>query len=182
MSSPPPYPGMPTGPAPAWVFPVFESAMYILFLLCLLYAWRQNPRSVAYLIGGVCFGLLLEYMEVAMYSYSYGKFWVMIGSYPINVPLCIGIGWGIIIYSARLFTDRLGLALWACAALDTLLAANIDLGMDTIACRLHMWNWNWSDPHVNRLTAQWFGVLTVTSLVGKLSYFVIPALAAYFQA
>lgn len=158
MNQPPPYPGMPTGPAPAWVFPVFELAMYILFLFCLIHAWRQGPRSVAYLLGGLCFGVLLEYMEVAMYSYSYGSFWVMIGKYPITVPLCIGVGWGIIMYSARLFTDRLGLALWACAALDTLLAINIDLSMDTVACRLHMWNWNWGDPHINTLTTQWFGI------------------------
>ena len=155
---PPPYPGMPTPPAPAWVSPVFELAMYALFLFCAVHAWRQGPRAIAYLLGGLCFGVLLEYMEVAMYSYSYGQFWLMIGKYPINVPLCIGIGWGIIMYSARLFTDRLGLALWACAALDTLLAINIDLSMDTVACRLHMWNWNWGDPHINTLTAQWFGI------------------------
>ncbi len=66
MNQPPPYPGMPTGPAPAWVFPVFELAMYILFLFCLVHAWRQGQRSVAYLLGGFCFGVLLEYMEVAM--------------------------------------------------------------------------------------------------------------------
>ncbi len=158
MNQPPPYPGMPTSPAPAWVFPAFELAMYMLFLFCLVHAWRQGSRSVAYLLGGLCFGILLEYMEVAMYSYSYGKFWIMIGNYPVNVPLCVGIGWGIIMYSARLFSDRLGLALWACAALDALLAINIDLSMDTVACRLHMWNWNWGDPHINTLTAQWFGI------------------------
>jgi hypothetical protein len=149
---------MPTGPAPAWVFPLFEIAMYGLFLLCLLHAWRKGSGNVAYLFGGLFFGVLLEYMEVALYSYSYGRFWIMLGRYPIDVPLCVGIGWGIIMYSARLFTDWLGLALWACAALDTLLAINIDLSMDTIACRLHMWNWNWGDPHINALTAQWFGI------------------------
>lgn len=158
MNQAPPYPGMPTPAAPLWVFPVFEIAMYVLFLFCLAHAWRKGPRSVAYLLGGLFFGLLLEYMEVAMYSYSYGDFWIMIGKYPINVPLCIAVGWGIIMYSARLFTDHLSLGLWACAALDTLLAINIDLSMDTIACRLHMWNWNWNDPNTNPLTAQWFGI------------------------
>jgi hypothetical protein len=158
MKQLPPYPGMPTGPAPVWAFPVFETAMYILFLFCFLHAWRRGARPIAYLLGGLFFGLLLEYMEVAMYSYSYGRFWLMIGSYPINVPLCIGMGWGIIMYSARQFSDRLGLALWGCAALDTLLAINIDLSMDTVACRLHMWNWNWGDVHINPLTAQWFGI------------------------
>ena len=151
MNQLPPYPGMPTGPAPAWALPAFELAMYLLFLFCFLHAWKRGARNVAYLLGGLCFGVLLEYMEVAMYSYSYGRFWIMIGSYPVNVPLYVGAGWGIIMYSARQFTYRLGL--WACAALDTLLAINIDLSMDTVACRLHMWNWNWGDPHINTLTA-----------------------------
>ena len=61
-------------------------------------------------------------------------------------------------YTARLFTDRLGLPLVAAAALDTLLALNIDLSMDTVAYRLHMWNWNWTGTGLNPLTAQWFGI------------------------
>ena len=116
---PPPYPGMPTGPAPLWAFPVFEIALYVLFVFCFIHALRQDLKAVTYLLGGLLFGLLLEYMEVVMYSYSYGHFYLMVGRYPFAIPLCIGVGWGIIMYSARLFTDRLGLSLWACAALDT---------------------------------------------------------------
>ena len=48
---------MPTGPAPAWVFPLFELAMYGLFLLCLLHAWRKGSGNVAYLLGGLFFGV-----------------------------------------------------------------------------------------------------------------------------
>jgi hypothetical protein len=44
------------------------------------------------------------------------------------------------------------------AALDTLLALNIDLSMDTVAYRMHMWHWNWAGTNLNPLTAQWFGV------------------------
>lgn len=158
MLQPPPYPGMPTGPAPAWVFPTFDSAIYVLFLLCFLHAFKQGRKALAYLLGGLIFGLLLEYMEVATYSYSYGRFWVMIGHFPIDIPLSVGLAWAIIMYSARLFSDKLGLALWACAALDTLVALSIDLSMDTVACRLHLWNWNWGDQRVNTMTTQWFGI------------------------
>jgi Carotenoid biosynthesis protein len=61
-------------------------------------------------------------------------------------------------YTARLFSDSLGLPLLAAAALDTLLALNIDLSMDTVAYRLHMWHWNWSGTGLDPLKAQWFGI------------------------
>jgi hypothetical protein len=150
--------GMTYGQAPVWAFSVFEYGMYVLFAICFFYAANRGKRDVLYLLGGLAFGLLLEYMEVVMGSYTYGRFGIMFGNSPLQIPLCIGVGWGIIMYSARLFTDRLGLSLLACAAFDTLLALNIDLSMDIVAYRLHMWNWNWQGTGLNPLTAQWFGI------------------------
>lgn len=154
----PPY-TIPYGAVPVWCFPMFELSAYVLFALCLLHAIKQGRRHVAYLLGGVVFGLILEYIEVISgMGYTYGQFMVMFGKAPLNIPLCIGIGWGIIMYTARLFSDSLGLGLWAAAALDTLLAINIDLSMDTVAYRMHMWTWNWAGSHLNPLTANWFGI------------------------
>jgi hypothetical protein len=153
-----PYPGIPYGQAPNWCFPLFECSMYLLFLLCLAHAICKWPRGISFLIGGLAFGLVLEYIEVISDSYTYGRFMIMLGSAPMDIPLCIGCGWGIIMYTARLFTDKLGLSLWASAALNTLLALNIDLSMDTVAYRLHMWHWNWTGTGLNPLTAQWFGI------------------------
>jgi hypothetical protein len=132
--------------------------MYLLFVVCLYYAIKQGTRDVLYLLGGLAFGLVLEYMEVMLANYTYGRFTVMLGTAPRDIPFGIGIGWGIIMYTARLFSDRLRLTLLACAALDTLLALNIDLSMDTVAYRLHMWHWDWSSTKLNPLTAQWFGI------------------------
>jgi hypothetical protein len=132
--------------------------MYMLFVICLAYAIKQGTRDVLYLLGGMAFGLLLEYMEVLLSSYTYGRFTIMLGKAPRDIPFCIGIGWGIIMYTARLFSDKLGLTLLACAALDTLLALNIDLSMDTVAYRMHMWHWDWRGTHLSPLTAQWFGI------------------------
>jgi uncharacterized membrane protein len=81
----------------------------------------------------------------------------MVGRAPLNVPLSIGAGWAIILYTARLFSDALRLPLQAAAAFDTLLALNIDLSMDVVAYRLHMWHWYWKDPSLS-LTSQWFGI------------------------
>jgi hypothetical protein len=151
--------GIPYGPAPAWCFPAAECCMYLLFLFCLACAIRRGRRDVFYLLGALAFGLLLEYIEVVSdMGYTYGHFMVMLGRAPHDIPFCIGIGWGIIIYTARLFSDGLGLPLWAAAAFDALLAINIDLSMDTVAYRLHMWTWNWSGTGLNPLTAHWFGI------------------------
>jgi hypothetical protein len=151
-----PYPGIPYGPAPVWCFPVFEAGTFALLALCLGHALRRHPEAVPYIVGGFVFGVLLEYMEVLSHSYVYGRFFLMVGRAPLNVPLCIGAGWAIILYASRLLSDAWRLPLAAAAAFDTLLALNIDLSMDVAAYRLHMWHWFW-DPQV-ALSAEWFGI------------------------
>jgi Carotenoid biosynthesis protein len=152
------YPGIPYGPAPAWAFPFFDGCIVFLFALCLRDAWRRGRGAIAYLLGGMCFGLLLEYLEVASHSYSYGHFLLMLGRAPLDIPVSVGLAWGTILYTARLFSDGLRLPWVAAAALDTLLALNIDLTMDVIAYRMHMWHWDWTGTGLDPLKAEWFGV------------------------
>jgi hypothetical protein len=155
----PPYYGMPYGAAPAYSFSLAEVSVYILFIICLIHAIDHQRRHLTYMIGGVIFGLLLEFVDVYFLNgYTYGRFQVMIGKAPLDIPLWIGVGWGVILYSSRLFTDRLGLPIAAAAAFDALLALNIDGTMDVTAYRLHMWDWGWSATHQNPLTSQWFGI------------------------
>lgn len=155
----PPFPGIPYGAAPGWCFPLVELSLYVLLALCVVHAIRSGRRgAVPYLLGGLCFGLILEYLEVLSHSYTYGHFWIMLGRAPFDIPFCIGAGWAIILYTSRLFSDALRLPITAAAALDTLLALNIDLSMDVVAYRLHMWHWHWEHTRFNPLTAQWFGV------------------------
>ena len=152
------YPGIPYGPAPAWAFPFFDLSIVALFVLCLLDAWRRGRGAISYLLGGMCFGLLLEYLEVASNSYTYGHFLLMLGHAPLYIPVSVGLAWGIILYTARLFSDGLRLPWVAAAALDTLLALNIDLTMDVIAYRMHMWHWDWTGSGLDPLKAEWFGI------------------------
>jgi uncharacterized membrane protein len=130
-------------------FIAFELMIYVLFFLCLMHALRSGPAIVWQLIAGVLFGVLLEYGTIQqLHSYSYGRFLIMIG----DVPLPIGVAWGCIVYSARLFSEASGLPDWARPVLDGLFALNIDLSMDTVAIRLGFWNWA-----INR-NSQFFGV------------------------
>lgn len=156
-----PYANMPYGLPSVLCYPLTESCMIILFLLSLLHAWKRGTGHVAYLLGGLGFGLLLEYVNVMSNAgYKYGQFWLMLGHTPDNIPVCIGMGWGIIIYTSRLISDSRGLPLIAAAAFDALLALSIDLSMDVVAYRLHMWHWDWETrgPGLSPLTAQWFGI------------------------
>ncbi len=155
----PPYYGMPYGAAPVFCFPLTELCVYILFIICIVNSVRQNYKHLGYMFGGVIFGLLLEFVDVYFLNgYTYGRFMIMLGKAPLDIPLWIGVGWGIIMYSSRLYTDRLGLPIFAAAAFDALLALNIDGTMDVTAYRLHMWDWGWSASHADPLTTQWFGI------------------------
>lgn len=158
---------LPYGPAPTISFILHELAMFALLALCLFHATSRGAAHVSYLLGGVLFGLLVEYINVnAGLNYSYGQFWFMLGPtpepgvVPANIPVNIGIGWGIIIYTARLFSDSLGLPIWSRPAMDALLALNVDLSMDVVAYRLNMWHWGWEflPAQPNPLTSEWFGV------------------------
>lgn len=112
--------------------------MAALFALCLRHALRFGPARVWQLVAGVLFGALLEAATIQqLHAYRYGRFLLMVG----DVPLMVGVGWGVIIYSARVFSDATSLPEWARPMLDGLLALNIDLALDAVAIRLGLWDW-----------------------------------------
>ena len=121
-------------------FVIFELLMLVLLALCARHAWAAGGASrVWQLLAGVGFGLLLEWATIQqLHAYSYGKFVMMLGG---EVPVAIGIGWGVIIYSVRLFVDGVELPGWSKPVLAGLLGLNIDLAMDAVAIRLGFWDW-----------------------------------------
>lgn len=134
---------------PSLYFILFEFIVYALFLLCLRHAWRIGAHKVLQLAAGALFGVLLELATIRqLNAYQYGQFLIMV----LDVPLCIGVAWGSIIYSAMLFSDATTLNYWERPVLDGLLALNIDLAMDAIAIRLGMWDWG------RGFSFQYFGV------------------------
>ena len=126
-----------------------ELLVLVLFGLCLRHAWRQGWLKVWELLAGVIYGLLLERATIQqLQAYEYGQFLFMVG----ELPLAVGVAWGTIIYSVRLFSDASSLPLWLRPVLDGLLALNIDLAMDAVAIRLGMWDWGMG------FRSQYFGV------------------------
>jgi Carotenoid biosynthesis protein len=129
-------------------FLVFELGIYILALSCLRHAWISGWPRVVGLVAGMIYGVLLEYSAIqTFHAYQYGHFILMIGG---MVPLCIGVGWGLIIYTAMETSDRFALPWYLRPIIDAALALTIDLSMDAIAIRLGFWTWSVAGP--------WFGV------------------------
>lgn len=130
-------------------FIVFEGIIYLLFAAYLVRAGRSGPSKVLRLISGATFGVLLELATIRqLNSYHYGQFAIMV----FDVPLCIGLAWGVIISTAMDFSDSSDFPYWLRPILDGLLALNIDLSADTLAIRLGMWDWG------KGLEYQYFGV------------------------
>ena len=130
-------------------FITFEIIAYSLSAVCFVHAFKKGTGNVLRLLAGIIFGLLLELATIRqLNAYEYGIFPVMV----LDVPLCIGVSWGSILYSAMEFSDASSLPYFLRPVLEGLLALNIDLAMDTIAIRLGMWDWG------QGLEFQYFGV------------------------
>ncbi len=132
-------------------FLTFEGLMYGLLAWHLWDArQRQGWHEVWQVLAGVIFGVLLEWATIQqLHAYRYGQFAIMIAG---EVPLAIGVGWGVIIDAVRQYVEVTTLPRWAWPMAAGMLALNIDLSMDAIAIRLGMWDWG------QGMDFQYFGV------------------------
>lgn len=124
--------------------------IYLLFAGTFWQAARQSRFALLELGWMCCYGLLLEWLTIkVLHAYQYNQFLIMVD----NIPLCIGLGWAIIIDSSMRFTDGLHMpnALRPIAA--SLMGLSIDLALDVIAIRAGLWRWTGV-----RFDQQWFGV------------------------
>ena len=69
-----------------------------------------------------------------------------------DVPIAVGLGWAVIIYSAMLLSDQYRISWTVKPIFDAFTALVLDLSMDTVAIRLHFWNWKIP------LDQEWYGV------------------------
>ncbi len=145
---------------------IFEILVYLLFILCLLHARQRGSAAVWQLLAGIAYGLLLEWATIQqLNAYQYDRFLLMLG----DLPVAVGVAWGVIIYSVMLVSQSSNLPEWAQPVLDGMLALNIDLAMDAVAIRLGMWDWGlgfkqqyFGVPYVNFWA--WFWVVFSFSL------------------
>lgn len=144
---------------------------------------KRDFRSVAQIVTGSFFGVTLEFFNVLLIeSYNYStQFLIQVGSPPGNIPIVIGLSWGLIIWACMGVSNRINLKEWSRPALDGLLALTIDLSMDTIAIRLDGGFWIWKDipldpfPSINGFFGVnygnfvgWFLVVLIFSILMRL--------------
>jgi hypothetical protein len=138
---------------------VFEFGIFALFVVCFRQAWNSGRRYVFMLIGGVVFGLLAEALGAsprtvgvgfentfsvmfarhgktpADFGYLYGDFVFMV--FGGAIPVCIGVGWAVILYTAHRTVIRLGaLPVAGRPLVAASLALTLDLIMDPVASNL----------------------------------------------
>ena len=111
-----------------------EITVSITFSFALLNAWGQGRRWFSTVFWGALAGYGAEYAIVhsANPRYHYGThlFWAS----PLDVPICIGLGWGVVFYAATWTAQRLRIKSIATSSLIAgVLGANIDLSLDPVA-------------------------------------------------
>jgi len=125
----------------------FELTSVVMFIgiIGILGLKRKDYWSILTIISGSLFGITLEFANVFIAdSYNYStEFLIQIGSAPLNIPICIGLSWGLIIWACMNVSNRFKIPIWARVLLDGLLALTIDLSMDTIAIRIEGGLWTW---------------------------------------
>jgi hypothetical protein len=133
--------------APAYL--AFELLFSLVFIACLVHAIRRNASAVMELVFAFFFGVLLEWMTIQqLQAYQYGQFLLMVD----GAPLCIGMGWAVIIYSGMQLLESWEMPPFARPFAVGFYALHLDLAMDAIAIRQGFWHW------VIPLDSQWHGV------------------------
>ncbi len=130
---------------------IFEILGITAFLLIFSRAiYQKNRRTVFELLAAFVFGLLLEIANIYFsqaYYYS-DQFLFRI----FDVPIVVGMCWAVIIYSAMLLSDQYRISWTIKPVFDAFTALVLDLSMDAVAIRLHLWHWKIP------LNQEWYGV------------------------
>jgi hypothetical protein len=133
-----------------------EATVYVAFLLTLLNARGQGRRWYSTLLWGAVVGFgaeltLVNIVKVPRYHYNVDYFWLK----SFHVPICIGIGWGIVFYVATWTAQRLKLGSLMSSLVAGVLGVNLDLSLDPVAVKQCFWQWH-DDPRIANATL--FGV------------------------
>jgi len=158
-------------PLPHYTFLVAELVTYVVAGFCVRHAHRQHRSLLFLLLNAMLAGYLIEAaLVVFAEGYDYGRFLVML---PGPVPLCIAMGWGVIIYASMQTTDLMAVPFLARPICDALLALSIDFNLDPMAETLGYWHWvkggqYFGVPYQNFLG--WFMIVSGFTAGTRLAY------------
>jgi decaprenylphospho-beta-D-ribofuranose 2-oxidase len=111
-------------------------------VIACLNALGQGRRWLLTLVWGAIVGFAAEvaivHAKVPRYCYNAHFFAWRIA----QVPVCIGIGWGLVFYAASWTAQRLQFKSPAASAfIAGILGVNLDLSLDPVTTQLHFWVW-----------------------------------------
>jgi len=132
---------------PFWTY-FFEASIVIFYLYIFIYQLKKKEyRKVSTLIAGFLFGMLLEFMNIGLGgSYGYSReFILQMGTPPVNIPIAVGLAWGMLIQTSRDISDCYDFPIIVRTLFESLIVVSIDIFLDVTAIRLDGGFWTWND-------------------------------------
>ncbi len=130
----------------SWIL-AFEIPVTLLFLFAAgMLIKGKDFRRLSDLFTAFVFGVTLEYFNILLtagYNYHTG-FLLQVGSPPYNVPINIGLAWGMLLLTAQDVSGRLKFPLRVRIFFEAAFVVSIDLMLDVVAIRLEGGFWVWS--------------------------------------
>jgi len=124
----------------------FEIPAVLLFLFAVVMLIKGKDYSrLLDLTTAFVFGITLEYLNMAItkgYHY-HTEFLLQFGKPPTNVPIVIGLAWGMLLLTAQDVSRRLKLPLHIGIFFEAAFVVSTDIMLDVIAIRLEGGFWVW---------------------------------------
>ena len=145
-----------------WIL-AFEipTIIFFVFAVGILIKGKDYSR-LSNLITAFVFGITLEYLNMAIgqgYHYN-AEFLLQFGNPPTNVPIAIGLAWGMLLLTAQEVSLRLKLPLRIRVFFEAAFVVSMDLMLDVIAIRLEGGFWVWENiaTDLTITSSSFFGV------------------------
>lgn len=121
---------------------VIEIGAYLVAGVIIWSSWQRGRYLLLTLLLGMLYGFILEALNMrAFHAYTYGQFLVML---PGDLPLAVGVSWGLFIFAIMQTVGKLGLLWWVRPFLAALMGLMLDLGLDPVASNFGTCMWDWS--------------------------------------
>lgn len=133
------------------------------FALVLGWAIKRKQWFDCFVLGSTAlFGILLEFGSILAYDYYRynGDFLLQIGQPPVNVPVCIGVGWAMILYAIMGLAEHLHVEPKFQPFFNATFAVlMVDAILDVVAVRFDGGFWTWDYALENGISAStYFGI------------------------
>ncbi|WP_457559270.1 hypothetical protein [Candidatus Harpocratesius sp.] len=133
-----------------WII-TFEIITLLFFITSVIRVlMKKDYRALSTIIAGAIFGVVLEYFNIYFsHGYFYSQdFIFLVGKAPTNVPIVIGLSWGMLLELSHEVSQCFHLPLLFRTIFEAAFIVSIDLFADIVAVRLDGGFWIWTNHPV----------------------------------